>query len=152
MSEGKGQGGKLKRETKAKEEKPIAKLCVPKKQKNANLYHFHVCWISWCLHSNILPGIVLYLRLFVCIIHLKICVLGQVHHQWEEGDRQMTEHLSLLQLWLGLATSSGTLLGGLLCIHQSRHFFISTRLLLQCSMSGCALAMFSIYCVTGYYG
>ena len=64
----------------------------------------------------------------------------------------MTEHLSLLQLWLGLATSGGTLLAGLLTIPQCRHFYISTRLLIQAAMSGAALAMFSLYCVKGYYG
>ena len=64
----------------------------------------------------------------------------------------MTEHLSLLQLWLGLATTVGTLLGGLLTIHQSRHFYISSRLLIQTAMAGVALAMFSLYCVRGYYG
>ena len=77
---------------------------------------------------------------------------GQVNHQWEEGERLMTEHLSLLQLWLGLATTGGTLVAGLLTIHQSRHFYISTRLLIQTAMTGAALAMFSLYCVRGYYG
>ena len=80
---------------------------------------------------------------------LSVC---QVRHQWEEGGRVMTEHLPLLQLWLGLATSLGSLLGGLLTIPRSRHLFISNRLLVQLSMMGAALAMFSLYCVTGYYG
>ena len=75
-----------------------------------------------------------------------------MNHQWEEGERLMTEHLSLLQLWLGLSTTSGTLLAGLLTIHQSRHFYCSTRLLIQSAMVGAALAMFSLYCVRGYYG
>ena len=86
----------------------------------------------------------------------------------------MSEHLPLLQLWLGLSTSGGSLLGGLLSIPQvschyavtmlspschvflsipqSRHLFISGRLLVQVAMTGAALAMFSLYCVTGYYG
>ena len=64
----------------------------------------------------------------------------------------MTPDLSLLQLWLGLATTLGTLLGGLLTIQQSRHFYISSRLLIQTAMAGAAVAMFSLYCVRGYYG
>ena len=41
---------------------------------------------------------------------------------------------------------------GFLSIHQSQHLFISSRVLLQWSVSGCAVAMFSFYSVSGYYG
>jgi hypothetical protein len=52
----------------------------------------------------------------------------------ERGD--ISANLSLLQLWLGLATCSGCLVGGTLTIVKSRSFFVSKRFLLQASQFG----------------
>ena len=151
VSEGEGEGCTLQRQAQIEEKEPVTQLYISQKQTASVVSHRDVSFSTWNLHPTVLCGKfnnyqAFYWNKTVCYLHI------QVRHQWEEGGRLMTEHLTLLQLWLGLATSLGSLLGGLLTISQSRHLFISTRLLVQLAMMGAALAMFSLYCVTGYYG
>ena len=151
VSEGEGEGCTLQRQAQNEEKEPVTQLYISQKQTASVVSHRDVSFSTWNLHTTVLCGKfnnyqAFYWNKTVCYLHI------QVRHQWEEGGRLMTEHLTLLQLWLGLATSLGSLLGGLLTIRQSRHLFISTRLLVQLSMSGTAVSMFAIYCVSGYYG
>lgn len=74
-----------------------------------------------------------------------------VHHAWRERDRAVTAELSVVQLWLGLSTTAGSLLAGVTTIPSSLQFFISYRLLLQTSLAVAALATFALYCVEGYH-
>ena len=53
-----------------------------------------------------------------------------------ESRGDIATNLSLLQLWLGLATYCGCLVGGTLTIAKSRSFFVSKRFLLQASLFG----------------
>ena len=53
-----------------------------------------------------------------------------------ENAGDISDNLLLLQLWLGLSTCFGCLLGGGLTIVKSRSFFISKRYLLQFSQFG----------------
>lgn len=61
--------------------------------------------------------------------------------------RAVTAELSVVQLWLGLSTTAGSLLAGVTTIPSSLQFFISYRLLLQTSLAVAALATFALYCV-----
>jgi len=74
------------------------------------------------------------------------------YHMFLENAGDISDNLLLLQLWLGLSTCFGCLLGGGLTIVKSRSFFISKRYLLQFSQFGAALSMFSLYSVKGFYG
>ena len=55
------------------------------------------------------------------------------------GD--ISANLSLLQLWMGLATGCGCLLAGAATILKSRSFFFSKRILLQISQFGVGMLL-----------
>ena len=60
-------------------------------------------------------------------------------YQEDKGD--MSANLSLLQLWLGLATCCGCLLAAAATIVKSRAFFFNKRILLQFSQFGVGMPL-----------
>jgi len=93
------------------------------------------------LASSALGAVGMYTPLF-CLSHQ----LAQEEEDVEEGS------LLLLHIWLGVATTVGCLLAGLITTSTSSEYFISRKLLLQLSHYMGAIAMFCFYCVAGFHG
>ena len=65
-----------------------------------------------------------------------ISPIFQPYHMFLETTGDISDNLLLLQLWLGLSTCCGCLLGGTATWVKSRYFFVSKRYLLQISQFG----------------